>query len=158
MKVDTTKTGQENMISLIKRTNGGKASKISTSTVSLSNVIAVRAGTGLPNPTHNAIVTVTAIPDAGMTGSVEIHYRRLTLTEGVVNPQLVYDVDDSTTMADLLVTICNALKLRPTEMELTQPLMRPQSGTTSVQIIRQRTNNYTHTGQQTLQLNWLPKQ
>lgn len=157
MKINVLKTGPENLCDLINATLGNGKRRITLADVTLGPVTAVRAGTGLPNPTHNTIFTLTGIPAAGITGSRKIRYRRLTMTENVANPQLTYDVDDSTTSAALHLTICTALRLIPTDVEITQPLVRPTNGNTSVQIIREKGRSYMHVGQQTLQLVWAPK-
>ena len=152
MKADILKTGVENIFALIKATAGNEATIVSATTVTLG---AATAGTGLPG-NHNTTIVVTAIDDAGLLNgsSATIDYKRTSLVENVVSPDLDYTVTNDETTAGLLATVAAALGLRQEDVEFTGELTRPGSGTSSQMTLQAKATSYLYVGTQVLEITW----
>ena len=111
MIVDSTKTGLANLILAINSANA-------TSLLSDTN-----ASFGLPTALvspmghRDTSVTVTAVNNADFIGGPQtFYYRRVSLDQNVVAPDLSYEVNDSTTLATLKAIVCTTLNLIPEEV------------------------------------------
>ena len=63
-------------------------------------------------------VTVTPVENIDFVGApVTFHYRRVSLDQNVVSPDLSYEVNDSTTLASLKAIVCASLNLIPAEVQ-----------------------------------------
>ena len=112
MIVDSSKTGLANLIIAINAAN-------STALLSDTN-----ASFGLPQVLSSPVgyrdtgVTVTPVENVDFVGApVTFHYRRVSLDQNVVSPDLSYEVNDSTTLASLKAVVCASLNLIPAEVQ-----------------------------------------
>lgn len=150
MKIDITLTGAANVFALIKATPGNEASTVSELTATLG---APTAGVGLPG-VHNTEVMVKARDGTNLVGTTTVDYRRASLIEHVVDPELEYVLGEDETAGDLLARVATALGLREQEVEFVTDPVRPESGLTSQVTLRAIANSYVYIGSQVLDLTW----
>ncbi len=112
MIVDSSKSALANLIIAINSAN-------STALLSDSNVtFAAPVALGTPEGIRDTSVEVTPIPNVDFIGGPQtFKYRRVSLDQNVVAPDLGYEVNDSTTLATLKAIVCTTLNLIPSEVQ-----------------------------------------
>ncbi len=112
MIVDSSKSALANLIIAINSAN-------STALLSDSNVtFAAPVALGSPDGIRDTSVEVTPIPNVDFIGGPQtFKYRRVSLDQNVVAPDLGYEVNDSTTLATLKAIVCTTLNLIPSEVQ-----------------------------------------
>ena len=112
MIVDSSKSALENLIIAINATN---------STALLSDTNATfdpPTALGSPIGIRDTSVTVTPVNNADFIGGPQtFFYRRVSLDQNVVAPDLSYEVNDSTTLTTLKAIVCTTLNLIPAEVQ-----------------------------------------
>ena len=112
MIVDSTKTGLENLILAINSANN--TALLSDTNATFDPPIAL----GSPIGIRDTSVTVTPVNNVDFTGDPQtFYYRRVSLDQNVVAPDLSYEVSDSTTLTSLKAVVCAALNLIPAEVQ-----------------------------------------
>ena len=112
MIVDSSKTGLENLIIAINAANYTALLSDTNASFGLPQV------TGTPVGYRDTWVTVTPVENVDFVGApVTFHYRRVSLDQNVVSPDLSYEVDDSTTLASLKAIVCASLNLIASDVE-----------------------------------------
>lgn len=125
MNIDIAKTGAENLLALINSSNSATSLAIAANQVSLGSVSTFSGGV---KPNLNSQVTVTAVTDAGYSGTKVVKFRRLTAAEaGDYTPGTPVTILPSDTEANVLTKICAALGLREADVELDGALDIPTS-------------------------------
>ena len=112
MIVDSTKTGLDNLILAINSAN-------STALLSDSNAtFAAPVALASPQGFRDTSVTVTPVDNVDFVGGPQtFFYRRVSLDQNVVAPDLSYEVNDSTTLTALKAIVCTTLNLIPAEVQ-----------------------------------------
>ena len=112
MIVDSTKTGLENLILAINSANN--TALLSDTNATFDPPVAL----GSPMGYRDTSVTVTPVNNVDFTGDPQtFFYRRVSLDQNVVAPDLTYEVSDSTTLASLKAIVCTTLNLIPAEVQ-----------------------------------------
>ena len=112
MIVDSTKTGLENLILAINAANSTTLLSDTNASFGLPSVL------GLPVGYRDTSVTVTPVDNVDFVGGPQtFFYRRVSLDQNVVSPDLSYEVNDSTTLASLKAIVCASLNLIPAEVQ-----------------------------------------
>ena len=112
MIVDSTKTGLENLILAINAANSTTLLSDTNASFGLPSVL------GLPVGYRDTSVTVTPVDNVDFIGGpTTFYYRRVSLDQNVVAPDLTYEVSDSTTLASLKAIVCASLNLIPAEVQ-----------------------------------------
>ena len=112
MIVDSTKTGLENLILAINSANS--TTLLSDTNATFDPPIAL----GSPVGFRDTSVTVTPVDNVDFIGGPQtFFYRRVSLDQNVVAPDLTYEVSDSTTLASLKAMVCASLNLIPAEVQ-----------------------------------------
>ena len=110
MIVDSTKTGLANLILAINSANN--TALLSDTNATFDPPIAIG-----PIGIRDTSVTVTPVDNVDFIGGPQtFFYRRVSLDQNVVAPDLSYEVDDSTTLATLKAIVCTTLNLIPEEV------------------------------------------
>ena len=111
MIVDSTKTGLANLILAINSANN--TALLSDTNATFDPPIALVSPMGY----RDTSVTVTPVDNVDFIGGPQtFYYRRVSLDQNVVAPDLSYEVDDSTTLATLKAIVCTTLNLIPEEV------------------------------------------
>ena len=112
MIVDSSKTGLENLILAINAANSTALLSDTNASFGLPQVL------GIPVGYRDTGVTVTPVENIDFVGApVTFYYRRVSLDQNVVSPDLGYEVNDSTTLASLKAIVCASLNLIPAEVQ-----------------------------------------
>ena len=112
MIVDSTKTGLANLILAINSANATSLLSDTNASFGLPQVL------GTPVGYRDTGVTVTPVENVDFVGApVTFYYRRVSLDQNVVSPDLGYEVNDSTTLAGLKAVVCASLNLIPSEVQ-----------------------------------------
>ena len=112
MIVDSTKTGLANLILAINSANS--TALLSDTNATFDPPIALGLSMGI----RDTSVTVTPVNNADFIGGPQtFFYRRVSLDQNVVAPDLSYEVNDSTTLTTLKAIVCTTLNLIPAEVQ-----------------------------------------
>ena len=112
MIVDSSKSALANLIIAINSANN--TALLSDSNASFADPVTLV----LPEGIRDTSVEVTPIPNIDFIGGPQtFKYRRVSLDQNVVAPDLSYEVNDSTTLAALKAIVCTTLNLIPSEVQ-----------------------------------------
>ena len=112
MIVDSSKSALANLIIAINSANN--TALLSDSNASFAAPVTIFALDGI----RDTSVEVTPIPNIDFVGAPQtFKYRRVSLDQNVVAPDLSYEVNDSTTLAALKAIVCTTLNLIPAEVQ-----------------------------------------
>jgi hypothetical protein len=158
MIVDSSKTGLANLINAINAANNTALLSDTNASFGLPQVL------GTPVGFRDTSVTVTPVDNVDFVGSpVTFYYRRVSLDQNVVSPDLSYEVNDSTTLASLKAVVCTSLNLIASEVEWVETALvrdpADQGGTGFVTQIHLRplTDSYVYDGDPlTINCEWAP--
>ena len=124
MIVDSTKTGLANLILAINAAN--YTTLLSETNATFDPPTALFSPLGV----RDTSVTVTPVENIDFVGApVTFYYRRVSLDQNVVSPDLSYEVNDSTTLAGLKAIVCTTLNLIPAAPRMAKK-PKPKSLTT----------------------------
>lgn len=112
MQINVTKTAFENLIDLIIDANSGLSGSLTPAKVTAGTPVA-EAGTG----GRNSKVTLTAVPNAGYSGTVDVNYTRLGMSSGVASVPSAIAINPSDTQAQIKTKIATALGLIQSEID-----------------------------------------
>lgn len=111
MIVDSSKSALENLIIAINAANSTALLSDTNASYGLPQVLSTPVGY------RDTGVTVTPVENVDFVGApVTFYYRRVSLDQNVVSPDLGYEVNDSTTLAGLKAVVCASLNLIPEEV------------------------------------------
>jgi hypothetical protein len=158
MIVDSSKTGLANLIIAINAANSTALLSDTNASFGLPQVL------GTPVGFRDTAVTVTPVENVDFVGApVTFNYRRVSLDQNVVSPDLGYEVNDSTTLAGLKAVVCASLNLIASDVEWVESALErdpaDQGGTGFVTQIHLRplTNSYVYDGDPlTINCEWGP--
>ena len=158
MIVDSSKTGLENLIIAINAANYTALLSDTNASFGLPQV------TGTPVGYRDTWVTVTPVENVDFVGApVTFHYRRVSLDQNVVSPDLSYEVNDSTTLAGLKAVVCASLNLIASDVEWVEstlerdPADQGGSGFVTQLHLRPLTDSYVYDGDPlTINCEWAP--
>ena len=112
MIVDSSKSALANLIIAINSANN--TALLSDSNASFAAPVTIFALDGI----RDTSVEVTPVANVDFVGApVTFKYRRVSLDQNVVAPDLSYEVNDSTTLATLKAIVCTTLNLIPAEVQ-----------------------------------------
>lgn len=112
MIVDSSKSALDNLIIAINSANN--TALLSDSNASFAAPVALV----LPEGIRDTSVEVTPVANVDFIGGPQtFKYRRVSLDQNVVAPDLGYEVNDSTTLATLKAIVCTTLNLIPSEVQ-----------------------------------------
>ena len=112
MIVDSSKSALANLIIAINSANS--TALLSDSNVTFAAPVALAAPEGI----RDTSVEVTPIANVDFIGGPQtFKYRRVSLDQNVVAPDLSYEVNDSTTLTMLKAIVCTTLNLIPEEVQ-----------------------------------------
>ena len=158
MIVDSSKTGLANLIIAINAANSTALLSDTNASFGLPQVL------GTPVGYRDTAVTVTPVENVDFVGApVTFNYRRVSLDQNVVSPDLSYEVNDSTTLAGLKAVVCTSLNLIASDVEWVESTLErdpaDQGGTGFVTQIHLRplTDSYVYDGDPlTINCEWGP--
>ena len=158
MIVDSSKTGLANLIIAINAANSTALLSDTNASFGLPQVLTTPVGF------RDTSVTVTPVENVDFVGApVTFNYRRVSLDQNVVSPDLSYEVNDSTTLASLKAIVCASLNLIASDVEWVESTLErdpaDQGGTGFVTQIHLRplTNSYVYDGDPlTINCEWGP--
>ena len=158
MIVDSTKTGLANLIIAINAANS--TALLSDTNASFGPPQVLRTLVGY----RDTAVTVTPVENVDFVGApVTFNYRRVSLDQNVVSPDLSYEVNDSTTLAGLKAVVCTSLNLIASDVEWVESTLErdpaDQGGTGFVTQLHLRplTDSYVYDGDPlTINCEWGP--
>ena len=112
MIVDSSKTGLANLIIAINAANSTALLSDTNASFGLPQVLSTPVGY------RDTGVTVTPVENVDFVGApVTFNYRRVSLDQNVVSPDLSYEVNDTTTLAGLKAVVCTSLNLIASDVE-----------------------------------------
>ena len=112
MIVDSSKSALANLIIAINSANS--TALLSDSNASFAAPVTIVAVDGI----RDTSVEVTPVANVDFIGAPQtFKYRRVSLDQNVVAPDLSYEVNDSTTLATLKAIVCTTLNLIPAEVQ-----------------------------------------
>lgn len=122
MRIDITKTGQQNLLDLINGSNSATSLAIAANQVTFGAVSDFSGGT---KPGLNTQVTVTAVLDGGFSGERVVKYQRLDVAQAsnYQGAEILIEPEDSREI--VLQKIATALGLRISDVELDGELEYP---------------------------------
>ena len=158
MIVDSTKTGLANLILAINSANATSLLSDTNASFGLPQVL------GTPVGYRDTGVTVTPVENIDFVGApVTFYYRRVSLDQNVVSPDLSYEVNDSTTLAGLKAVVCASLNLIASDVEWVEstlerdPADQGGSGFVTQIHLRPLTDSYVYDGDPlTINCEWAP--
>ena len=158
MIVDSSKTDLANLIIAINAANSTALLSDTNASFGLPQVLTTPVGF------RDTCVTVTPVENVDFVGApVTFYYRRVSLDQNVVSPDLSYEVNDSTTRAGLKAIVCASLNLIASDVEWVESTLErdpaDQGGTGFVTQIHLRplTNSYVYDGDPlTINCEWGP--
>lgn len=112
MKINPNLSGMGNVLELINSANPGK-----NFTSTQVYVKSVTPHVPDANP-YNSQAVVSGTSDGPYKNDQVVFYNRRPITEAVESPVVSYQVDELTTLADLLLMVAKALKIVSSEVEL----------------------------------------
>jgi len=104
MQINLEKGAAKNVIDLINATNG---SALTSAEIALGQPAEWTDPEGIN--TRNTSLTISAVPDSGYTGTVEVRYHRLDLASLASGKTLSYTKSDTSTLQTLLESVATQL-------------------------------------------------
>ena len=158
MIVDSSKTGLANLIIAINAANSTALLSDTNASFGLPQVL------GTPVGFRDTAVTVTPVDNVDFVGSpVTFNYRRVSLDQNVLSPDLSYEVNDSTTLAGLKAVVCTSLNLIASDVEWVEsalvrdPADQGGAGFVTQIHLRPLTDSYVYDGDPlTINCEWAP--
>ncbi len=158
MIVDSSKTGLANLIIAINAANSTALLSDTNASFGLPQVL------GTPVGYRDTGVTVTPVENIDFIGApVTFYYRRVSLDQNVVSPDLGYEVNDSTTLASLKAVVCASPKPITSDVEWMESALEREpadqggSGFVTQIHLRPLTDSYVYDGAPlTINCEWGP--
>lgn len=127
MQINLAKTPQENILDLVRDANAGL--QLTAAQVTIG------AGAALDgDATYDSQVTLTAVPNAGFSGTKRIRYNRLRLDQGTASTVASVQVTDTDTEATVATKVAAAYGLKEGEFT-TSDLVAPVNEDTNGSVV-----------------------
>ena len=120
MQINLEKGAAKNVIDLINATNG---SALTSAEIALGQPAEWTDPEGIN--TRNTSLTISAVPDSGYTGTVEVRYHRLDLASLASGKTLSYTKSDTSTLQTLLESVATQLGVVEEAVKLDVDAMPP---------------------------------
>lgn len=147
MIIDTTKTGIQNLLTLVNTKND---LALTEANVAFGPPVPRTPSIGNPRNT-----SCTLSSKQNTKGVVSVNFTRVGLTSNVSHPRTDVDMVDGYTLPQLKTLVVAMLNLVPSEVVLSGNLSPPpNSGASSILSLTANPNSYLYVGEQDITLNW----